>query len=317
MKGFDLFLFSTDPETVSRYTEAGVDGFIVDWESKGKEDTAGRSRHGDQRRHAGGPPAGAGRDERPAPLPSEPARSVDARRDRRGGRRRCGRSPASNGAKPRGSPRRDGGREGPLRGRNPGRDGRRRPLRPGLARLPISRAYVGLNDLSIERKSRSIFEPLTDGLVDAIRPLFTVPFGLAGLTLPECGRPIPCRLLIGEMAAARAASPSCAGPGGATWRDAIRVARSLGSRPRSNAPDGEAPRRSPGIVRSWSRPSRPPPAATRDRERSLTGAGASGAPETGREVSVVLPVYRNRIDARRAAPEAVRRRSPDRSLLTS
>jgi hypothetical protein len=68
-----------------------------------------------------------------------------------------------------------------------------------LARLPISRVYVGLNDLSIERRSRSIFEPLTNGLVDAIRPLFTVPFGLAGLTLPECGRPIPCRLLIGEI----------------------------------------------------------------------------------------------------------------------
>ena len=69
-----------------------------------------------------------------------------------------------------------------------------------LACLPISRVYVGLNDLSIERRSRSIFEPLTDGLVDGIRPLFTVPFGLGGLTLPECGRPIPCRLLIGEMA---------------------------------------------------------------------------------------------------------------------
>ena len=69
-----------------------------------------------------------------------------------------------------------------------------------LARLPISRAYVGLNDLSIERKSRSIFEPLVDGLVDGIRPLFRVPFGLAGLTLPDGGRPIPCRLLISEMA---------------------------------------------------------------------------------------------------------------------
>jgi hypothetical protein len=69
-----------------------------------------------------------------------------------------------------------------------------------LSRLPISRVYVGLNDLSIERGTRSIFEPLVDGLVDRIRPSFTVPFGLAGLTLPECGRPIPCRLLIGELA---------------------------------------------------------------------------------------------------------------------
>ena len=69
-----------------------------------------------------------------------------------------------------------------------------------LALLPITRAYVGLNDLSIERKSRSIFEPLVDGLVDGIRPLFRVPFGFAGLTCPEGGRPIPCRLLIAEMA---------------------------------------------------------------------------------------------------------------------
>ena len=37
MTAFELLLFSTDPETVFRYTEAGVDGFIVDWESKGKE----------------------------------------------------------------------------------------------------------------------------------------------------------------------------------------------------------------------------------------------------------------------------------------
>jgi len=69
-----------------------------------------------------------------------------------------------------------------------------------LARLPLSRVYVGLNDLSIERRSRSLFEALTDGLVDGIRPYFGVPFGLAGLTLPECGRPIPCRLVIAEMA---------------------------------------------------------------------------------------------------------------------
>ncbi len=41
---------------------------------------------------------------------------------------------------------------------------------------------------------------MTDGTVDQVRRAFHVPFGVAGLTLPERGEPIPCRLLIGEMA---------------------------------------------------------------------------------------------------------------------
>jgi 2-keto-3-deoxy-L-rhamnonate aldolase RhmA len=69
-----------------------------------------------------------------------------------------------------------------------------------LARLPLSRVYVGLNDLSIERNSRNIFAAMKDGTVEQIRRAFHVPFGVAGLTLPERGEPIPCRLLIGEMA---------------------------------------------------------------------------------------------------------------------
>jgi hypothetical protein len=69
-----------------------------------------------------------------------------------------------------------------------------------LARLPVSRVYVGLNDLAIERRSRSLFEPLVDGTLDEARAAFAQPFGFGGLTLPERGSPIPCRLLIGEMA---------------------------------------------------------------------------------------------------------------------
>lgn len=69
-----------------------------------------------------------------------------------------------------------------------------------LARLPVSRVYVGLNDLAIERRSRSLFEPLVDGTLDEIRAAFEHPFGFGGLTLPEAGNPVPCRLLIGEMA---------------------------------------------------------------------------------------------------------------------
>jgi hypothetical protein len=69
-----------------------------------------------------------------------------------------------------------------------------------LARLPLARVYVGLNDLAIERKTESIFEALVDGTVERVRSAFSVPFGFGGLTLPDCGHPIPCRLLIGEMA---------------------------------------------------------------------------------------------------------------------
>jgi 2-keto-3-deoxy-L-rhamnonate aldolase RhmA len=70
-----------------------------------------------------------------------------------------------------------------------------------LASFPISRVYVGLNDLAIERRTDNIFTAVSDGLVEKIREHFhLVPFGFAGLTLPDAGYPIPCRLLIAEMA---------------------------------------------------------------------------------------------------------------------
>ena len=69
-----------------------------------------------------------------------------------------------------------------------------------LSRLPLARAYVGLNDLAIERRTPSIFTAVTNGTVDTIRNAVRVPFGFGGLTLPDLGHPVPCRLLIGEMA---------------------------------------------------------------------------------------------------------------------
>jgi hypothetical protein len=69
-----------------------------------------------------------------------------------------------------------------------------------LGRLPLSRAYVGLNDLAIERGTPNIFTALVDGTVERVRKAFRVPFGFGGLTLPDRGYPIPCRLLIGELA---------------------------------------------------------------------------------------------------------------------
>jgi hypothetical protein len=69
-----------------------------------------------------------------------------------------------------------------------------------LASLPLARAYVGLNDLAIDRRSPSIFAPLLDGTIERLRAQFECPFGFAGLTLPDRGSPIPCRLLVAEMA---------------------------------------------------------------------------------------------------------------------
>jgi hypothetical protein len=70
---------------------------------------------------------------------------------------------------------------------------------PRLARLPLSRVYVGLNDLHIERGTPSIFTSLADGTVERVLRCFRVPYGFGGLTLPDRGNPIPSRLLMGEM----------------------------------------------------------------------------------------------------------------------
>lgn len=71
-----------------------------------------------------------------------------------------------------------------------------------LVRRPLSRLYVGLNDLMIDRGGRTLFAALVDGTVDRVRAATPdrIPFGVAGLTLPERGFPIPCRLLAAELA---------------------------------------------------------------------------------------------------------------------
>ncbi len=71
-----------------------------------------------------------------------------------------------------------------------------------LVRPPVSRVYVGLNDLMIDRGGRNLFTALVDGTVDQVRAAVPpgVPFGVAGLTLPEAGHPVPCRLLAAELA---------------------------------------------------------------------------------------------------------------------
>ena len=72
-----------------------------------------------------------------------------------------------------------------------------------LAARPLSRVYLGLNDLMIDRGGGSLFLALVDGTVDRVAVAAAeagVPFGVAGLTLPEAGRPVPCRLVMGALA---------------------------------------------------------------------------------------------------------------------
>ncbi len=68
-----------------------------------------------------------------------------------------------------------------------------------LSTLPLSRVYVGLMDLAIERKSSSPFEAMVDGTVEKLREHINAPFGLAGLTIPSHGFPIPSHVLMAEL----------------------------------------------------------------------------------------------------------------------
>jgi HpcH/HpaI aldolase/citrate lyase family len=68
-----------------------------------------------------------------------------------------------------------------------------------LSDRPLSRVYVGLNDLRIDRRSTELFRPLVDGTVDGVRAGVHRPFGVGGLTLPEGGFPVPAELLAAEL----------------------------------------------------------------------------------------------------------------------
>lgn len=69
-----------------------------------------------------------------------------------------------------------------------------------LALRPVRGFYVGLNDLGIERSTRTIFDAFVDGTVDEVVARLTPsPVGVAGLTHPEAGRPLPCRQLLDEL----------------------------------------------------------------------------------------------------------------------
>jgi hypothetical protein len=69
-----------------------------------------------------------------------------------------------------------------------------------LSSLPLSRVYVGLNDLLIQRGSGHLFSPLIDGTLKRFRDAYTGHLSVGGVTLPEKGHPISSRLLMAELA---------------------------------------------------------------------------------------------------------------------
>jgi hypothetical protein len=237
---FELFLFARDPDLVRDATAAGVDGIVVDWERLGKRerqagaDTEIRAdtpadlaavRRATRARilcRVEGPGRYAvaqieraielGADEVLVPMVRAPEQAERAIEQAAG---RCGvgilvetEDAVQSAAE--------------------------------LGSLPLSRVYVGLNDLMIDRERSSLFEPLVDGTVEAIRGHFGMPFGVAGLTLPALGSPIPCSLLIAEMARLqcdfsflrrsflRDVDRGAIGPGLADIRAAIDEARERG-----------------------------------------------------------------------------------------
>jgi hypothetical protein len=201
----ELLLFHTDPAVVAEATDAGIAGFIVDWETRGKahrqagagtqinDDTLAdlervRAATGARvlcRVNGFGPwlrreidcAVDAGADEVLLPMVRHP-NEVDRALDMVAGR--CGLGILIET-----------------------RAGVR--ATPELVRRPLSRVYVGLNDLRIDRGSNELFEPLIDGTVDRVRSYVDGPrFGVAGLTLPERGAPVPSRLLAAELVRIRA-----------------------------------------------------------------------------------------------------------------
>ncbi len=203
-----LLLFSVDPDVVVEASEAGVGGFVVDWERRGK--ARRQAGEGTQINHhtladlvatraatrqrvvcrlntVGPWTAGeldravdAGADEVLLPMVRRPA-EVDRALDLLGGRCGLGILVETQAAV-------DAVEE--------------------LAARPLSRIYLGLNDLRIDRGATSLFTPLVDGTADRVAAACAgatpggrrgVPFGAAGLTLPGRGCPVPSSLIAAEL----------------------------------------------------------------------------------------------------------------------
>jgi hypothetical protein len=200
MTRVDLLVFTVDPRFASACVEAGAAGVIVDWERRGKE-----------RRQAG----------EGTQINEDTPQDLARVRAATGGRVLC----RINGAGPWTPAEVDlavelGADEVLLpMVRTPdqvdlaleavaGRCGlgilvETQDAVDGVEQLvdrPLSRVYLGLNDLRIDRGSDALFAPLVDGTADRVRAACTAPFGVAGLTRPDAGWPVPSRLLSAELA---------------------------------------------------------------------------------------------------------------------
>ena len=254
---FSLLLFSVDPATIPDAVRAGVSGIVVDWEGAGKRE---RQSGADTERS---PPARRLRRVRRATdglviCRLQRAQPELAGRGRTGGRRgrdevlipivrrvdeverilelvngRCGVGILMRRATPYAWP-------------------------ASCARFPSSRVYVGLNDPRSIAARRTFSRPWWMARSPMCAAPASVPFGFAGLTRPDAGRPIPCRLLIAEMAASTRSSRSC-GVTTATCAAATRRSRSLGCVPPLRRPGRAAPKKRRGISRRWRPASRPGP----------------------------------------------------------
>jgi hypothetical protein len=73
-----------------------------------------------------------------------------------------------------------------------------------IARVPVDFVYVGLLDLAIGRREGNVFRPLADGTASRLRECFErTRFGIGGVTVVDGGAPVPCPVLMGELARLR------------------------------------------------------------------------------------------------------------------
>lgn len=73
-----------------------------------------------------------------------------------------------------------------------------------IARVEPAFVYVGLLDLAISRREGNVFRPFADGTADRLRDHFAnTPFGIGGVTVADKGSPVPCPVLLGEVARLR------------------------------------------------------------------------------------------------------------------
>jgi hypothetical protein len=258
----DLFLFTVDPGWGADVVAAGATGIVVDWERRGKSrrqlgegtqinaDTPAdlaRMRAATDGRllcriNGFGPWTGAevdeavarGADEILLPMVRSPE-EVDRTLDLADGRCGLGILIETQGAVDRAA---------------------------ALARRPLSRIYVGLNDLRIDRRSTELVRPLVDGTVDAVRAEVGQHFGVGGLTLPGGGSPVPSDLLAAELVRLRT--------------DFTFLRRSFTADMAGRDPFTEVPR----LLRSLAELRRADPVEAADRRRCFVAAvaGREGLP---------------------------------------